>query len=263
MSVMSAVLALAVIGAVCALVLVLASKFMAVPVDEKFPAIRECLPGANCGACGYAGCDGYAQALADGSETRPNLCIPGAAGAAAAVAKVLGVDAGEVEEKRAFVRCSGDCETAKRKYEYQGVTNCSAAKILFSGEWACPNSCLGYGDCEAACPSDAIHVVNGVAKVDYRKCTGCGICVRGCPNQIIDLRPVPKSVIVRCSNTQKGAQAMKVCDRACIGCMKCQKTCPSDAIHVTNFLASIDYSKCTSCSKCAEVCPKHVIEKLF
>ena len=152
--VISAIVVLLIIGAVAALILVIASKYMSVPENEMFPAIRECLPGANCGACGYAGCDGYAKALAEGEETKTNLCVPGADGAAAAIAEIMGVEAEDVVEMVAYVKCNGNCETAKHKYEYAGINNCSAANILFQGEWACPNSCLGYGDCENACPSE-------------------------------------------------------------------------------------------------------------
>ena len=211
--VLSAIVVLLIVGAVAALILVIASKYMSVPENEMFPAIRECLPGANCGACGYAGCDGYAKALAEGEETKTNLCVPGADGAAAAIAEIMGVEAEDVVEMIAYVKCNGNCDTAKHKYEYAGINNCSAANILFQGEWACPNSCLGYGDCENACPSDAIHVVNGVAKVYPGNCTGCGICTRTCPNHIIALRRAVDATIVRCSNTQKGAQTRVACSK--------------------------------------------------
>ena len=163
------------IGLLSSIILVVAAKVMALPADELFDKVRAELPGANCGACGYGGCDGYAKALAEGEETKTNLCVPGADGAAAAIAEIMGVEAEDVVEMVAYVKCNGNCETAKHKYEYAGINNCSAANILFQGEWACPNSCLGYGDCENACPSDAIHVVNGVAKVYPGNCTGCGI----------------------------------------------------------------------------------------
>ena len=115
--VISAIVVLLIIGAVAALILVIASKYMSVPENEMFPAIRECLPGANCGACGYAGCDGYAKALAEGEETKTNLCVPGADGAAAAIAEIMGVEAEDVVEMVAYVKCNGNCETAKHKYE--------------------------------------------------------------------------------------------------------------------------------------------------
>ena len=104
-----AVLSVAIIALLCSVMLVVASKVMAVPEDPLFPAVRECLPGANCGACGYAGCDGYAKALASGEEKRTNLCVPGGDGGAAAVAAVLGVEAEDVEEMVAAVVCGGDC----------------------------------------------------------------------------------------------------------------------------------------------------------
>ena len=254
-AVLNAVLVLAAIAAVCALVLIVASKYMAVPVDEKFPALREALPGAGCGACGFAGCDGYAQALADGSETRVNLCIPGADSTAQALAAVLGVEAEDVVEMCAYVKCNGNCETAKHKYEYAGIESCSAANILFNGEWLCKTSCLGYGDCEKACPSEAIHVVNGVAKVIPQLCTGCGICTRTCPNKIIGLRRAVDKLIVACNNTDKGGQTRAACSGGCIGCMKCQKNCPNGAITVVDNLARIDYDKCTGCGVCVEGCP--------
>ena len=260
--IMIAVVSLCAIAAVCGVVLVVASKYMSVPVNEKFPAIRACLPGANCGACGYAGCDGYANALAEGTETRTNLCVPGASGAAAAVAEVMGVAAEEVIRKVAFVHCNGDCEKAQHKYEYEGLNTCAAANSLFAGEWSCPSSCLGYGDCEAACPSDAIHVVNGVAKVDISKCTGCGICAKQCPKKVISLRRFTEDKVqVRCSNTQGGAVARKACSVACIGCKKCEKTCQHDAIHVVDNLARIDYDKCVGCGECVENCPMKVLVK--
>ena len=112
---------------------------------------------------------------------KTNLCVPGADGAAAAIAEIMGVEAEDVVEMVAYVKCNGNCETAKHKYEYAGINNCSAANILFQGEWACPNSCLGYGDCENACPSDAIHVVDNLARIDYDKCVGCVACSENCP----------------------------------------------------------------------------------
>ena len=57
------ILLVAGIGLVLGLGLAIASKVMAVPVDEKEEKITEVLPGANCGACGFSGCAGYAAAL--------------------------------------------------------------------------------------------------------------------------------------------------------------------------------------------------------
>ena len=252
--ILNAVILLGALGAVCAILLVLASKFMAVPVDEKFPRIRGCLPGANCGACGYAGCDGYAQALADGTETRINLCVPGADAAAQALADATGLEYQDVVEQVALVCCRGDCETVEQKQTYEGVETCRAAKLLFGGPKACTFGCIGLGDCVRACPNNAIGFCGGIAHVDTRVCTGCGICAKTCPNGVIRLVPDVARTLVSCSSREKGASTRKKCVKGCIGCKKCEKNCPAGAITVQDNLAVIDYEKCTSCGKCAEVC---------
>ena len=249
------------VAVICAVLLTLASKFFAVEEDETAIAIRDCLPGANCGACGYSGCDGYAKALAEKSTDATNLCIPGGDSVAKSIADVLGVEAKDVVEKVAYVACNGTCGAAAKKYEYQGYKTCHAANMAYSGEKACSYACLGYGDCVKVCPHNAISVVDGVAKVDQSLCVGCGICVRKCPNAIIHLINDTSKVVVKCSNHDKGAVTRKACTNGCIGCMKCQKTCPNGAITVQDNLATIDYSLCTSCGACVEVCPVHCIHQ--
>ena len=249
------------IGAVCAILLTLASVFFGVKEDETAVAIRDCLPGANCGACGYSGCDSYAKALAEGTADKTNLCIPGGDGTAKQIAAVLGIEAEDVVERVAYVACNGTCDVTDRKFEYQGHKSCLTANMVYSGDKVCNFACLGYGDCAVACPQNAIFIENGVAKVDPRKCIGCGICVRQCPNGIIHLIKDTSRVIVECSNHDTGAVTRKICSNGCIGCMKCQKTCPSGAIKVIDNLATIDYNLCTGCGECASVCPVHCIHE--
>ncbi len=249
------------IGLVCSLVLALAAKFMAVQKDEREERLRAALPGANCGACGYTGCDGYACALADGSETKTNLCIPGADTTSRAISDILGVEFADVNEQVAFVACLGDCNRAKQKYSYSGaISSCAAANLLWNGEKACVHGCLGFGDCAAVCPNDAICIENGIAHVDTRKCTGCGLCTKACPNHIIKLISDTEKVIVTCVNREKGAVSKKQCENGCIGCKRCEKACEHDAIHVVNNLAEIDYEKCVDCKTCASVCPVGCIQ---
>lgn len=255
-----AVIVLCAIGIVCALLLVLASKFMAVPVDEKFPAIRECLPGANCGACGFAGCDGYASALASGAETAVNKCPPGGNSVAAALAEVCGASFEETEKMVAYVKCIGTCDKTSKKAEYEGEKTCATAKLIFGGEGACQFGCLGYGDCAVACPEEAINIINGVAHINAARCIGCSVCVKTCPNHIIAMLPERATSHIACSNKDKGVVAMKKCTAGCIGCGLCAKKCEQGAITVTNFLASIDYEKCTDCGACAAACPKKCIK---
>ncbi|MBR3686183.1 MAG: RnfABCDGE type electron transport complex subunit B [Clostridia bacterium] len=248
------------ISVICGVVLTVASRLFAVKEDEKFLNIRDCLPGANCGACGYSGCDGYAKALSSGEIDVTNLCLPGGDSAAKQIADVLGVEAEDVIEKVAYVACNGNCEAAPRKVEYHGPKSCRIANMSYSGDKFCTFSCLGYGDCIAACSQDAISIENGVAKVDPEKCVGCGACTRVCPNKVIHIVDAASRVKVLCSNHDKGAVTRKACANGCIACGKCERTCPNGAIKVEHNLAVIDYEKCTGCGECAEACPVKCIE---
>ena len=250
-----AIILVSAIGLICAVMLAVASKVMAVKEDERFPAVRECLPGANCGACGFAGCDGYAHALVDDGSTKTNLCVPGADAVSRKLSEVLGVSFEDVVEQVAVIKCKGDCNFTADKMDYYGMSSCAAAKLLYGGMGKCTYGCIGLGDCAHACPNGAICLENGIAHVDTRKCSGCGICTRTCPNKLISLMSDVEKVLVTCSNTEKGAITRQKCSHGCIGCKKCAKECPVEAITVDNFLASIDYDKCINCGHCAEVCP--------
>ena len=255
MTVLIATLIVAAIGLICAIMLVLASKFFAVPEDKRFSDIRECLPGANCGACGYAGCDGYAKALAEDDSVKTNLCIPGADAVAKQIADILGKEAEDVIEQVAVIHCYGDCNHTVNKMDYVGISSCGAAKTMYGGNGKCNFGCIGFGDCVKACPQNAICLQNGIAHVNTRLCIGCGICTRTCPQHLITLMADEENLLVTCSNKEKGAVARAKCSNACIGCKKCEKNCPSGAIKVENNLAVIDYSLCTKCGLCAENCP--------
>lgn len=255
--ILTAVIPVVIIGVICAAVLVVASKIMAVKEDERFPKVRDCLPGANCGACGYAGCDGYAKALCEDGSVPTNLCIPGADGVAKQLSEVLGVEFEDVVEQVAVVHCSGDCEHTQDKVEYQGIETCAAAKLLYGGKGSCTYGCLGLGDCQRACPHGAICIENGIARINTRQCIGCGVCAKACPNHLISLVADVERVVVECSNKDKGVETRKVCSRGCIGCKKCERACPLGAITVQDNVAVIDYEKCNDCPDfgiCARVC---------
>lgn len=261
MEVLIPVLILAAIGLVCAVLLTLSAVFFGVKENEKVVAIRDVLPGANCGACGYSGCDGYAKALGEGTCELSNLCVPGGDKTAREIADILGVAAEDVIEKVAYVACNGTCNVVEKRFQYEGKQSCHVANLTYSGDRVCSYACLGYGDCVNVCPEGAIAIENGVARVNPKVCVGCGICVRECPNHIIHLIRDTTRVVVECSNHDKGAVTRKSCTNGCIGCGKCEKTCPHDAIHVVNNLAVIDYSKCTDCGDCVFVCPVHCIHE--
>ena len=245
------------IGLIAGLGLAIASIVMAVPKDETAEKIEELLPGANCGACGYSGCSGYAQALASG-EAKPGLCSPGGAAAAAAIGEVLGVSA-SVEAKTALVHCLGSYDHTTDKMEYEGIPSCAAAAQLAGGITSCRFGCMGLGDCMRACNYDAIKICNGMASIDPAKCRGCSMCVKACPKGLISFVPLKAQAVVRCSNCDKGAVTNKVCNIGCIGCGKCVRNCESGAIRLENFHAVVDPQKCTACGKCAEACPRHCI----
>ena len=261
MSILIPALILTGIALVCAVILTVANKFFVVKEDETTVAIRDCLPGANCGACGYSGCDSYAAALASKAVAATNLCVPGGDKTAKEIAAILGVEAEDVVEKVAYVACNGNCFAVERKYDYRGVKTCASVNLTYSGDKSCAFACLGYGDCVSVCPKSAITIDNGIANIDPRKCIGCGICARQCPNGVIKLIPDVATVVVECSNTDKGALTRKYCSNGCIGCMKCQKACPNGAIKVVNNLAAIDHSLCTGCTECVKVCPVHCIHE--
>ena len=262
MPILIPVLVLLAIGLLCGLLLTFAAVFFGVKGNELAGKIRDCLPGANCGACGFSGCDVYAQALADKKTDKPNLCTPGGDRTAREIAKIVGVEAKDVVEMVAYVACNGDCRPENRKYVYDGVQTCSGANMRYSGDSFCTFACLGYGDCVKVCPRDAICINdNNIAVVDPRKCIGCGLCVKECPNKIIGLIKDTSRVTVKCSNHDKGAVVRKACLKGCIACGKCEKVCPHDAIHVIDNLATIDYDKCTGCGACRKVCPVRCIHE--
>ncbi len=253
-----AIILVAAIGLLSGILLSVASIVMAVPKDQKQEDIRAMLPGANCGACGFSGCDGYAAALASG-EAKPGLCTVGGAKTSQEVAAYLGVEAESMERRAATVRCLGSNDNTSDRASYEGIMTCAAAALASGGPAACRYGCIGMGDCAAVCEYGAISVRNGVAMVETEKCAACGKCVKACPKGLVSIAPVKKQAVVLCSNCGKGAVTMKVCKTGCIGCMRCEKACESDAVHVTDFLARVDPEKCTACGKCISVCPRHVI----
>ncbi len=244
----------AAVGLIAGVALALISKFFGVEEDEKVKEIRACLPGVNCGACGFKGCDDYAAALAE-ANTKPNLCVPGAKDTADALGKLLGIEVEPPKDVVAYVHCNGNCEATGKKATYDGISSCKAAAQLYGGPDDCKYGCMGLGDCAAACPMNAICMKDGIAHINVNECIGCGLCTEICPKQIISLLPRRAATAVMCSSRDKGADARKACKNACIGCKKCEKLCPEGAITVNNNLAVIDYDKCTGCGACVEGCP--------
>ncbi len=254
-------LLLAALGAFFGAALALAAHAFAVRTDPRVPKVREILPGANCGGCGYSGCDALAAAIVEG-KAPCGACTVGGNEVAQKIGAVMGVTVAEKKRMRAMVFCSGG-DLANKKYIYEGAGDCIAAEKLAGGDKLCANGCIGLGSCAAACPFHAIRVIGGAAVVDDRLCAGCGQCVDACPKKIIRLIPFDSAFFVGCASVQKGAAVVRECRAGCIGCMLCQRVCESGAIRVVNNLAEIDYDKCTGCGKCAAACRRHIIRPVL
>lgn len=250
------------VGLFIGLFLGFAAKTFEVKTDEREIQVREFLPGANCGGCGYPGCDGMAAAIVKG-EAPANGCPVASSENHKKIAEVMGTSVEEAEPKAAFVKCSGTCNKTEVKYEYYGVKDCKkTAMVPGKGNKKCSYGCMGFGSCVEACAFDAIHVMNGVAVVDRQKCKGCGSCAEVCPNGLIEMVPASARHLVACSSQEKGKTVKEACTAGCIGCKLCVKNCEAGAIQVENNLAHIDYSKCTNCGKCAAACPVKIIHVL-
>jgi Na+-translocating ferredoxin:NAD+ oxidoreductase RNF subunit RnfB len=258
-----------VLGLTFGALLAYASIKFFVKTDERVSAIREILPGANCGGCGYPGCDGYAAGVVEGG-VKTNLCAAGGPAVAQKIAEIMGV-AGEQEAAvplRAVLRCGGALRSAgdstrccPRNAIYDGVRDCRSASVLpGSSPDACPFGCMGLGTCVKVCPFGAMSIVDGLASVDPRKCVGCGACVAACPKSVLTLAPNAPVAWVACNSKWKGPDVRKVCSAGCIGCSLCVKICPEKAITVEANLASIDPAKCTGCGACAAKCPAGCID---
>lgn len=246
-------------GLIIGIFLGVAGKKFAVTVDEKEVAVRQALPGNNCGGCGYPGCDGLAKAIAAG-EAPANACPVGGEPVAKEVGKIMGAEVTEGRRMTAFVHCIGDCEKTKENYCYEGVRDCGMLRYVPSGgPKSCHDGCTGYGSCVKACPFDAIHVINGVAVVDKEACKACKKCIAACPKHLISLVPYDAISRIGCSSKGKGKPVMQACTSGCLTCKKCEKNCPEQAITIENNQPVIDYDKCTNCGKCKEDCSRKCI----
>ncbi|MDI9470573.1 MAG: RnfABCDGE type electron transport complex subunit B [Bacillota bacterium] len=230
------------LGFVFALILLIASIKLRVEADPTVQQIHEALPKIDCGACGFAGCGSYAEAVA----ADPKLigrCAPGGADAANRIAAILNLEisAGGAAQYP-VVHCSAHTGDKRYHGDYQGIRSCISANALPHVQ-ACAFGCLGFGDCTRACKFDALHIIDGLATVDYDKCTGCTACSKACPRNLIEMVPFTQDpmLVVACSNKENGKTTRQVCDVGCIACGICKKQ--TDLFAIDNNLSRMDYAR--------------------
>ncbi|MDS1029192.1 Fe-S cluster domain-containing protein [Bacillota bacterium LX-D] len=251
------------VGVFFGFVLAFANKKFAIEMNPLIHVVEDALPKGQCGACGFAGCMQYAEAVVMNPDVPPNLCIPGKEAVAKIVADLTGKTAEAVEPRIAQVRCAGSNSKAVKNYNYEGVQDCVAASLMLGGQKTCQYGCLGLGTCVGNCPFGAMTMSpDGLPVIDPAKCTGCGKCETVCPKNVISMMTLGAHVRVNCNSKDKGTVAKKACSAACIGCSRCAKDCPYGAIKVENFLAAVDYHICMEkCDNavCIAKCPTGAI----
>lgn len=249
------------LGALLGLLLAVASRLLVVHKDERLEALEKALPGANCGACGFAGCAAYAASIV-GGETALDLCTVGGSEAAERVAVIMGSEfkAGSTTRRVPQVHCRGGEGTAEYAFEYTGIADCNAVRALYGGNKVCKFGCLGLGSCIRVCPVDAIdYDAQGLVWVDKELCISCGKCVLVCPTGVMRWLPAEADLLVACNSTDKGGLVRKYCKVGCIACKICEKKSPEGGYKVEDNLSRIDYLAAGERREGAVACPTKCI----
>ncbi|MBP7088881.1 MAG: RnfABCDGE type electron transport complex subunit B [Candidatus Omnitrophica bacterium] len=237
-------IALGITGFCFALLLSFLNRKLKVEEDPRVSQIVSLLPGANCGACGFAGCRGFAQAIIKEGKIFSG-CIPGGKEINDKIIQILGVETTLTSHKRVTIcQCGASFNEKKVSSLYNGPKSCRAAQIT-GGAIDCIYGCLGFGDCIKACPTKAITLNNGRIIIDIKKCTGCGYCLKICPRNLFKTIPWKNDINiywVACNNKEKALGVKLVCQRGCIGCGICTKV-PNSPYYLQDNLSAVDYKK--------------------
>ena len=256
------------IGVVFGLTLAAVARRYHVPSNPLVDRVRDILPSANCGACGFAGCQVYAEAVVERTDVAANLCVPGRAAVAQAIAQLTGKELGAVADRLVVMRCNGTSAYARDEAVYSGLETCAAASLVFGGPKACKNGCLGLGDCVRVCPFDALSIgADGIAVVDNDKCTGCGLCIPACPKDLFEFYPRNRRIELSCVAKEKQAIVRSTCMVGCTLCRKCVAKCPAEAITWDGRTITIHHEPCLaygpSCGEvCVDICPSTILHRV-
>ena len=256
------------LGVVFGFTLAAVARRFHVATNPLVDRVRAQLPSANCGACGFAGCQVYAEAVVERSDVSPSLCAPGRGSVAEALAKLTGKDMGAVTDRIVIMRCHGTSAFARDEALYAGLDTCAAASLVFGGPKACKNGCLGLGDCVKVCPFDALTIgPEGISVVNESKCTGCGLCLPACPKELFEFYPRNRRVELSCVAKDKQSVVRATCMVGCTLCRKCVAKCPAGAIAWDGRTILIDHEKCLaygpSCQEvCVDICPSTILHRV-
>ncbi len=211
------------LGVISGTLLGIASKAFYVWEDPRIAEVENCMAGANCGGCGYTGCAACAAAIVEG-HAPANACIVGGAASAETAAAVMGMEVGAAEPLTSENTCTGGFR-APEKYHYEGVKDCRAAYMLYTGAKECGVGCLGFGSCVKACQFDALEIgPEGFPAVNVEKCVGCGACENACPKGIMQVS-TPSERILHVND---------IMDRLA----PCRQTCPAE-INIPKYIHHI------------------------
>jgi len=262
----ASVLSMAGLAVVFASVLAFADRKLRVEEDPRVDEINHHLPGVNCGACGFLSCHDFAEHIVqEGAD--PAKCRVVDEETREKLFEITGKEGESLYPKIPLVHCAAEWENKKFPAEYKGPRTCLSANLVFGAGMECEYGCMGFGDCVDVCPFDALHMDNGLPRVNPEKCTGCGKCVEACPRGIISMQDKKneKLFYVACSTHDGALRVRKICGVGCIACRICEKLSPEGFFKITDNLSLADYEKQADAEKVRKVavkCPTKVIKEI-
>lgn len=251
------------LGIFFASILAVANKTLKIEEDPRILTVENILPGLNCGACGYAGCQAFAMALVKG-EAPVNSCLAGGEEMIDKLAASLGIEKKELTKQVAVLHCNANANERTKEADYKGIETCLAANLV-KGITNCTYGCIGFGDCSIACPFGAITMIEGLPRVAPDRCTSCGKCIEACPRKLFSIERYNNGVVaVACSSADTASRVRKICKKGCIACKVCEKL-SEGVFKVEGNLARVDYqlakTKKVDWEKIMSKCPTKVIIK--